>query len=319
MGSGRRAVSSVSRSFVAGRDLEQHRLAARRTPQRHGDRQPVHQRRRHGDQRVARHGRRLRARPPVVLGVDQVDRDRRVVRRREQRVQVVLAEHCVDPVVAAVRQTRRPRLEILRGTRGWGVERFFEELLAEVGQLVLGMSEVERNDLGQRAWCPRRSRRQVGRQTGLQLRQQHGQLVVGLVVDHRLQVCRVDDRGARRGEQLDRVLRRSVSQPAVAPEVPTGKPNPLASKTPWLGVRRIVGPVVGKDCQHLSGLPDRHRERTCSVLRARDGHDAVARQQADRRFHPDAAVEGRGTGDRAVGLRADRVRRQARRHRCAAS
>ena len=73
--------------------------------------------------------------------------------------------------------------------------------------------------------------------------------------------------------------------------------------------------MTGDDVEESRGVRDGRRERTDLVERAREGDEPVARDEAVGRLHADDAAERGRLADRAPGVRAERERHEARRHR----
>ena len=206
-----RAGVLVPRPLVAVRDLDQRRLAARRAPERDRHRQAGGQPGRHGEQRVAGDGRGAGARAGVRLGVDQVDRAGRGVRRRHQRVELVRPEHGVDarPPGRGPGSAPGPSAYSRLPTVGPG-QRPLEQRLPEVRELDVGVLAVEGDHVGQRARSVARAGREVVAQAGLELGQHHQQLVAAVGLGER-QVDVVDDRGALRPPAAPPRARRASS------------------------------------------------------------------------------------------------------------
>ena len=177
-----------------------------------------------------------------------------------------------------------------------------------MGELVGGVLSVERHDVGERAqgrrraaWRGRRRDRSGARRGGRRARRapnvsDPGTVALDSLVPWSRRVSSVSAKSA------------SVAGWPLSHSSANGEADVVERHRPAGGA---VEGRAGESVEKERGVVDAAAQRPRGILAAADGHDPVGGNEADGRLEADAPVERARAGDRAVGLGADRERRQA--------
>ena len=335
-------------------ELDEGRLAERGAEEADAHRHPEHVRGRDLDDRVTGTSGEAGAREDEVVRHDEVGRPRGAVGRRDDGVEVELAERLVDAVDPGVVVDRESLVvghsteRGLRVVRRVGTARVhglseLEDLLEEVRHLGGRVRAVERDRVGERLVRHRNAdaRREVFLQVDLEVVHEDEELAVrrgegefrGVEVDHR-RAGALDgrDRVVERRDDLRRRIVDALSRHAdsrtpeavhvneygvVSGECRPRFPRALPSEryAGGGGITR-VGCAAREGVQQRGRIGDGARVRTGGVLRVRDRHDPRAAGKTDRRLDPDDRVHVGRADDAAVCLCADGDRREVRRRGC---
>ena len=319
--------------------LDQRRLAERRSEEADAHRHTEHARRRHLNDRVARPARQTRAGEKKVVGEDQVTRPAGTVGRRNDRVEVELAERGVEAHARIVVEGQRlvvsqpaeNRLRIVARVRAAGIHRLRElkDLLEEVRHFSGRVRIVEYDRIRKRLVRHRHThpRGEILLHVNLEVIEQHEELAVrrdelearAVEVHHRrarsldggqrsiecrndLRRCVVDalPRGAdARTAQPVRIHERRVVGREGGPGAARSLPSERHAACSWIA---LVGRAAGDHAQRRGRIRDRAPVRPDGVLHVRDGDDPCAAGDADRRLDAHHAVDVRGADDAAVSL-----------------
>jgi hypothetical protein len=244
----------------------------------------------------------------------------------DERVEIVLGQCGVDPLVAGEAPARGQGVQVRRVAQAAAALRLLEELLSEPRHLLARVALVPSDHLRERRDRRiRRELRQPRRQAGLQLVQQDLELglrqALRLIHGHG-----VDEHRASRRERREGLFDHGVDA-GMASELRANDAEARGREAFGVGGARVVrrrgacrGRVArvgpGHRVQQPRCIGDAARHRPRRVLGVRDRDDAVATDEPDGRLQPDQPVGGCRRDDRTVGLGPDRRGGEVRCDRC---
>ena len=264
-----------------------------------------------------------------VIAVHEVRHPRGAAGGCDERVESMGAQHEIEPLYPRQAATGRERLSVRRRSErplGLGLEKY---LLSEVRHGRRRVFVVEADQVGQRlVRCCGTQRGEVGGDVRFRLVQQDLELG-GLKVPQRLHRHRVNQYGAgalHGGQRLFHYFidrRSGIKQFAYHTDARPLEARCIAEA--GVVTRHVSRAASGRDVARVRTRHDRqecrrvaHRaaHRPRRVLRAGDGDDARARNQANRRLYAHQSVGAGRTDDGSVRLRSNPNRRQVGRNRC---